>query len=103
MIIVHAELTYAPTDVPEVARAMLHLAHATRRESGCLQYFVAYDLETPGCLRLQEVWSDEEALAAHFKTPHMADFVRQTSGLVRRSLRAKRYVASSALDLFPLR
>lgn len=45
---------------------------ASRAEDGCLVYSYAVDVQDPGLIRVFEVWRDQAALEAHFKTPHMA-------------------------------
>ena len=62
---------------PAMARVML----ATRAEAGCVQYNYAEDLLDPGLIRVSEVWDSREQLAAHLKTPHMAQWVEDRTGL----------------------
>jgi quinol monooxygenase YgiN len=51
---------------------MLKMLIATRPEDGCIDYAYAEDLAEPGVIRVFEIWRDQAALDAHFKTPHMA-------------------------------
>ena len=62
---------------PAMARVML----ATRAEAGCVQYNYAEDLLDPGLIRVSEVWDSREQLTAHLKTPHMAQWVQERTGL----------------------
>lgn len=101
MIVVHADLFYDPADAVDAAKALLHLAAATRREPGCLKYQLAGDLEIPGCLRLTEVWRDAASLQAHFRTPHMAEFQSRGARLRRKSIDAFRFDVSGSGPLFP--
>ena len=41
---------------------------------GCLEYQAYADRKDPGTLLIFEEWESEEALRAHFATPHMAEF-----------------------------
>jgi quinol monooxygenase YgiN len=58
----------------EVLAAFLECAQASRAERGCLDYRVAPDPEHSGRLHVFERWDSEEALAAHFRTPHIERF-----------------------------
>ena len=44
---------------------------ATRKESGCLLYSYALDVEDRGLLRIFERWKSRAHLEAHFKQSHM--------------------------------
>jgi quinol monooxygenase YgiN len=46
----------------------------TLKESGCHAYRFTADLEDPTLMHLFERWESEDALRAHFATPHMARF-----------------------------
>ncbi len=62
-----------PAEAIERARpAMEAMMTASRAEDGCLEYAYSYDLLDPGLVRVTEAWRDREALAAHFRTPHLA-------------------------------
>lgn len=52
--------------------AMEAMMAASRAEDGCFEYAYSHDLLEPGLIRVTEAWRDREALAAHFKTAHMA-------------------------------
>ena len=51
---------------------MLAMMTATRAEDGCVAYAYAEDVAEPGLIHVFEIWRDQAALDAHFKTPHMA-------------------------------
>jgi quinol monooxygenase YgiN len=66
-----AELV-ARKDQEDALRALLTpFALQSRREPGCLSYDLFEDKAVPGRFMTMEVWSDEAALDAHFKTPHI--------------------------------
>ncbi|MDJ0977090.1 MAG: putative quinol monooxygenase [Erythrobacter sp.] len=54
---------------------------ASREEDGCIDYAYAIDVLDPHVLRITEKWVDEAALAAHFRTPHMAAFQKALAAL----------------------
>jgi quinol monooxygenase YgiN len=62
-----------PAENIERARPVMEaMMAASRAEDGCLQYAYSLDLLEPGLVRVTEAWRDREALAAHFKAPHLA-------------------------------
>lgn len=73
-IAVMAELIFPPEKEQAAAEALVELAAATRLEPGCRHYAVGRDTANPGRFHLSELWDELPALAAHFKTPHMAKF-----------------------------
>jgi quinol monooxygenase YgiN len=58
----------------EVLRVMMR---SSQVEIGCLYYRFSADLERPTTFYLTEEWDSEDALQAHFRAPHFADFVAQ--------------------------
>ena len=62
-----------PLNKLDEARPMMaRVIAATRAEAGCISYDFAQDSQTPGLIRVSEIWQSREHLAAHFATPHMA-------------------------------
>jgi quinol monooxygenase YgiN len=57
-----------------VLAAFTACAEASRLEDGCLDYVVTADPSEPGRVVVFERWDDEQHLAAHFRTPHIAVF-----------------------------
>lgn len=53
---------------------MEKVLEASRAEDGCLVYSYAIDAIDPGLVRVFEVWRDQAALDAHFRTPHIAEW-----------------------------
>lgn len=67
-----------PVDILPAAReAMARVIAASRAEPGCLAYAYAEDVIEPGLFRVSEAWTSREALAAHFETPHMKEWLRE--------------------------
>jgi quinol monooxygenase YgiN len=58
----------------EAVRAALVMAAASQAEPGCRAYRFTADLVEPTLFYIHEEWDSEEALRAHFGTPHMATF-----------------------------
>ena len=59
--------------------AAVKMKKATRAEKGCQTYAFWRDLENPNLFRVYEEWDGIDALQAHGKTDHMAEF-RKTLG-----------------------
>lgn len=74
MLIIEGWLHFAPGEIEKFSQAARIMVEETRKEEGCLLYFFARDMNDPDILRITERWSDEAALDAHSKSPHMAGF-----------------------------
>lgn len=72
MILVIGTVRLPPENIGKARAAMEAMVAASRAEDGCRQYAYSEDLLEPGLVRVTEAWRDREALAAHFRTPHMA-------------------------------
>ena len=72
---------------------------ATRQEDGCLVYSYAVDIEDPGLIRVFELWRDQAALDAHFKTAHMIAWqaVRLEHGFHERRISVHEVATSRAI------
>jgi len=71
-----------PEEAREAGRdAMARIVEASRTESGCIAYAYAEDIGEPGLFRVSEAWESREALAAHFDTPHMKQWLRERTAL----------------------
>ncbi len=73
-MIVAAEARVDASAVDTVRDALRTMEVETRKEAGCLTYAFSVDVNDPTMLRIFERWESNEALAAHFKTAHMAAF-----------------------------
>ncbi len=60
----------------QVEAAFDRMRAATLEEPGCFEYQAYADRKDPGTFLIFEKWDGEEALRAHFTTPHMAEFGR---------------------------
>ena len=69
---------------------MARVIAASRAEPDCLAYAYAEDVIEPGLFRVSEAWASREALAAHFETPHMKEWLRERAemGLTDRDVSA---------------
>ena len=74
MLIVTGIAKIGSEDVEHIKVAAAKMAKASRAETGCRAYAFYQDIEDPCCFRIYEEWESRDALAAHFKTTHMAAF-----------------------------
>lgn len=63
-----------------IALSQEHVARS-RKEPGCKAHAVHQDTENPNRLVFVEQWSDQVALAEHFKVPASRAFVKALSAL----------------------
>lgn len=59
-----------------VIRSGQTLAAASRSEAGCIDYRLYEDTENENEFVFVEEWVSNEALQEHFRTPHIAEFMR---------------------------
>ncbi|MBS0409733.1 MAG: antibiotic biosynthesis monooxygenase [Proteobacteria bacterium] len=71
-LIIAGTVRCPPENVAAFRPHMVAMLTATRAEDGCVDYSYAEDVAEPGLIRVFEIWRDQGALDAHFKTEHMA-------------------------------
>lgn len=81
MIVVLGEFRLPIENLAAGREAMARVVEATRSEAGCLAYSYAEDVIEPGLFRVSEQWESREALAGHFKAPHMKAWQRERADL----------------------
>ncbi len=75
MLIIAGTITIDPADIEAAREAAATMMAASNAEAGCIEYSFNERIGAPpGTLTLYERWTDDEALAAHFAAPHMAEF-----------------------------
>ena len=62
--------------------ALLAVIEPSRAEAGCEAYELHRSSEDPALWFMYEVWASQEALAAHFETPHLKQLVAQCAELL---------------------
>lgn len=70
MLIMTVHLRVPPDQVEVLRPHMRAVIAASRREPGCLFYTLAEDQAEPGLIRAFEIYTDDEALAAHGASAH---------------------------------
>ncbi len=74
MIVVNATIEASAETIAALKDAIATMEAASRAEDGCDDYTFAVELNNPTVMRITERWASEDALRAHFATPHMAAF-----------------------------
>ena len=67
--------------VADAREAIERVVAATRAEEGCIAYSYAEDALDAGLFRVTELWESRTRLAAHFKAPHMARWIKEREAL----------------------
>jgi len=95
VIVIEGTVRVPPERIEAARPAMEKMIRASRAEAGCIDYAYSFDLLEPGLVRVTERWESREALAAHFRTPHMAEWRAQfpAFGITDRSLRLYEAIA----------
>ena len=91
MLIVTGVVVVGRESVDELKVLAAKLAVSTRAEPGCQAYELYQDVEDQTRFRIYEEWDNEDALFAHFKTPHMAEFNTAVKGLEIESMRVVKF------------
>jgi quinol monooxygenase YgiN len=99
MIVIAGKITVKPETRDEAVRVAQKMSEASRAEAGCHGYAFFASLTDPNAFFIFEEWEDDDALARHFQTPHMAEFQAQIPRFVAGPLEIKRYVVGSVTRL----
>ena len=99
MIIVEGHARLGAGDIERLKDAMRTQIETTRAEPGCLHYSYAADVLDPNILRISELWTDQAAIDAHFKSAHMAAFNRALGTATIESLKVDAYTAEHSRTL----
>jgi quinol monooxygenase YgiN len=89
MIVIEGTVRIPPSNLAAARDVMEQMIRASRAEVGCIDYAYSVDVLDAGLIRVTERWESREALAAHFKTAHMATWRAffPELGITDRSLR----------------
>lgn len=99
MIVIAGHVTVKPGMRDQWMQVASAMSRASQAEEGCVTYRYYADLEDPHLMLLFEVWDSDEALEAHFKTDHMAEYRSKIPNLVAGPSKLNRYEVSSARPL----
>lgn len=99
LIVIIGQFEIHPDDAAAAAELMLVMMTKTREEQGCCHYAYSRDLSNSNRFELSELWEDENALAAHFRIDHMAEYRAGMSRLRVLSRTVKRYQVTNVTEL----
>ncbi len=99
MIVVSGTIFIQPKKVAAAIEAAKVMMEKTAEEVGCISYRFYADIEAPDVFRVFEEWENDEALQAHFETPHMAEFRSKLGGFLAAPPAIRRYVVSEFGEL----
>jgi quinol monooxygenase YgiN len=80
-----------PGQEERVASELRALLEPTRAETGCLNFDMHRSTTDPGRFMFHENWTSEEALEAHFRTPHIQRWVSLVDELCAEPLDVTRW------------
>jgi quinol monooxygenase YgiN len=101
VLVIHASVLVDPAKTDAAVAAAKEMMVESRKEPGCHAYTFTRDLSEPGRFHIIEEWESDEALAVHFKAPHMAKFQQAVAGLGVKDMKAEKFVVSSKGPLRP--
>ena len=78
---VFAKVVAKKESVEEVQHALLKMIEPTRKEEGCIDYYLHQDNDDPAVFMLYENWTNEEELDNHMKTAHFKALVAAIGGI----------------------
>lgn len=99
MIVIAGTIPVKPECREEAYKLASMLEEASRKEAGCLTYTFHANRNDPNTFFIFEEWESDEALAKHFQTEHMKQFMQQAPRLLAGAVNAKKYVVTSATPL----
>ncbi len=100
MIVVMGTIQLAEGDIERLHGDITKQMAATQAEDGCEQYIFSRDVTDPNMLLISERWRDMDAIAAHGKTAHMAEFNKAIGGATIKSISVKAYEVANVRILF---
>ncbi|GAC1329238.1 MAG: putative quinol monooxygenase [Mycobacteriales bacterium] len=71
MLVVIAKAECRPDKRAEMVAALKTVSAASRQEPGCRSHRFLADLENENAFASIEEWENQEAIAAHFASPHV--------------------------------
>jgi quinol monooxygenase YgiN len=83
----------------ELVRVALENVRASREDEGCLGYRFFQDTEDENAFVFVEEWESQEALEAHFRTPHIAKFMAAFPATLAEPPDVKFHTVASTVDI----
>lgn len=90
-----AHFVARPERIDDLAVLLTGLVAPTRAEVGCRHYTLWRHREAPERFTMVEAWDSDEALAAHFETPHLRHAVAALDALLAAPLKLDKYTEAT--------
>ncbi|HCV36028.1 MAG: antibiotic biosynthesis monooxygenase [Acidimicrobiaceae bacterium] len=100
MIVISGTINIDPASVDEAVAAIVPLMNATQAEDGCIDYVLSLDPAQVGLIRIFEKWENEEALSAHMRSTHLANFQESMATLGVTGMSVERFDGATITKLF---
>jgi quinol monooxygenase YgiN len=91
MIIVAGTIQFDPSKRAVLDEGFEKMRVESLKEKGCHEYQLWVSRADPGLGFFFEKWEDDDALAAHMKTPHMAEFGKVFGAIGVKGVDVKKY------------
>ena len=91
MIVIAGHIELAAANHDAAVAAGVVMMRETAKEPGCALYRFCWDMEFPNRMIIVEEWANDDALKAHFASPHMAAFQKAMAGFTITGRSLKRY------------
>ena len=91
MIIIAGTIDFDSSKRSTLDEAFETMRAATLQETGCHEYQCYVSRTSPGTAFFFEKWADEEALAGHMQSPHMAVFGKAFGAIGVKGVDIKKY------------
>ena len=91
MIVIAGRVVVDPDKSDAAIPIAQEMMQETLKESGCADYKFSADLVLKGVFHVFEEWESQEALDAHFASPHMAKFRKAVGELGVKELTVSQY------------
>lgn len=86
-----AQIVASTDKIPEVHAILQGIVAPTRQEPGCLSYQLLQHRSNPAVFLFIEEWTDEQAIDAHFSTPHIMEALVKVTPLLAQAPDIQRY------------
>lgn len=77
--------------IPQVQSILQGIIVPTRQEAGCLSYQLLHHRNNPATFLFIEEWTDENAIVAHFGTPHIQQALAEITPLLAQAPDIQQY------------
>jgi len=99
MIVIAGTVPIKPECWDDAKALVVKMVEATLKEAGCVSYQFHTAAAAQSTFFLFEEWESEGALAAHFQTEHLQNFMKEAPNLLGGPIDAKKYTVEKSEPL----